>query len=595
MEKLNQITLFLGLTKQKLAVRLVSMFFLTGTFAVWQSDIPYTADEYILSINVPFYILIYISAVILFSLAAYKVKQMKVDKTTLLISFFAFACTVLLRTEDVYLYTVMCVLALAVCIYSFSGDGILLIKDNKYITLGVYLGLAAAFTVFVGGLTALRYKLYVAPCFDFGIFAQMFEYMKETGIPYTTCERDTLLSHLAVHQSYIYYLLLPIYLLFPSPYTLNISQAVILASGLIPLYLICKKHGLSNTVTLAVGIVYTFYPALCSGCFYDIHENCFLTPLILWLFYFIDRDIFSGTLIMSALVCLVKEDAPMYILFIAIYMFFAKKKIVKPLILTVGALVYFFAAVWYLNNHGDGAMLYRYANYSLTGGSVQEVIKTCLVNPGFVFKQCLDADKFTFLLQMFLPLGFLPFISSKIYNYILLGPFMLINLMSNYPYQHTIDFQYNFGVTAILFYLTIVNLAALKTDKIKIITGLCVLTSVFGMVTFNSGKLTYLKYYTPENTVYSQIDEALETIPEDASVSSTTFILPHLYKHKILYQISADSPEISDRTEYIVTDLRFEDSKLIYNFYQEHGYIDILYVDGAVAIMLNPNYKAPAE
>ena len=93
----------------------------------------------------------------------------------------------------------------------------------------------------------------------------------------TTSERNGLLSHFAVHLSPIWYVLLPFYCLFPSPYTLQAGQAVILASGLIPLYLFMpearafpEKHGTFLCPVRAV-----------SGPkhrrLYDIHENCFLT------------------------------------------------------------------------------------------------------------------------------------------------------------------------------------------------------------------------------------------------------------------------------------------------------------------------------
>ena len=43
--------------------------------------------------------------------------------------------------------------------------------------------------IYVGTLVVLRYFLFKTPNFDFGIFSQMFYYMKETGLPMTTTER----------------------------------------------------------------------------------------------------------------------------------------------------------------------------------------------------------------------------------------------------------------------------------------------------------------------------------------------------------------------------------------------------------------------
>ena len=88
------------------------------------------------------------------------------------------------------------------------------------------------------------------------------------------------LLYTSIHISPIYYVLLPFYALFPSPVTLQISQAVILASGVIPVILLCRHMNLGNRSTLMIGFVYCFFPALTGGCFYDIHENLFLTPLL---------------------------------------------------------------------------------------------------------------------------------------------------------------------------------------------------------------------------------------------------------------------------------------------------------------------------
>lgn len=81
---------------------------------------------------------------------------------------------------------------------------------------------AAVFLVAVLVLTVFRVLSYAAPTYDFGIFSQMFHSMRTTGLPVTTCERDRVLSHFAVHVSPIYYLFLPFYALFPSPVTLEV-------------------------------------------------------------------------------------------------------------------------------------------------------------------------------------------------------------------------------------------------------------------------------------------------------------------------------------------------------------------------------------
>ena len=192
----------------------------------------------------------------------------------------------------------------------------------------------------IGAIGCLRYATFSAPNFDFGIFVNMLHHMKESGLPMCTCERDVMMSHFAVHLSPIWYVLLPFYAIFPSPLTLQIGQALVLASGVIPVVLICRSRKLSEKTTILMEMIYSLYPVLATGCFYDIHENCFLTPLLLWMFCFFERKQYIPMYVFAALTLTVKEDAAVYVLFFALYIIFAEKKYLHGLLLAVGALVH---------------------------------------------------------------------------------------------------------------------------------------------------------------------------------------------------------------------------------------------------------------
>ena len=63
---------------------------------------------------------------------------------------------------------------------------------------------------------------------------------------------------------------------------------------------------------------------------------------------------------------------------------------------------------------------------------------------------------------MLVPLAFMPLMIKKPSRIILLIPFILLNLMSDYTYQHNINFQYTYGSAAFLFYLMILNYQDMK-------------------------------------------------------------------------------------------------------------------------------------
>ena len=64
-------------------------------------------------------------------------------------------------------------------------------------------------------------------------------------------------------------------------------QAIIVAAGVFAVYGIARELGFSPKNTILCCLIYTFYPSMCFGVFYDFHENKFLTVFILFAFYFI--------------------------------------------------------------------------------------------------------------------------------------------------------------------------------------------------------------------------------------------------------------------------------------------------------------------
>lgn len=213
--------------------------------------------------------------------------------TTLVFCFYAHQVSILGISEDFTLATlgIICVLVFY-AVYGSRQDDLPLKKQDPLYLPGFLITLLAAlgFIAYVGGWGLCRALSFGASTYDLGIFAQMFHSMKTSGLPMTTLERGYLLSHFAVHVSPIYYLLLPFYCLAPGAHTLNLLQAVLLGSSIIPLWKLCRSHGLRSTESVLICLALLFAPALSGGTSYDFHKNAFLTPLILWLFYAIRKN-----------------------------------------------------------------------------------------------------------------------------------------------------------------------------------------------------------------------------------------------------------------------------------------------------------------
>lgn len=464
--------------------------------------------------------------------------------------------------------------------------------------------LAGGFFLFVSIWGVCRVLSFCAPTYDFGIFAQMFHYMKEHGLPMTTVERDGLLSHFNVHVSPIYYLLLPLYWLVPVPEAIQVFQAAIMASACIPLWLLCKRHGLSGKLRLLVCAVFLLQPAYAGGAGYDIHENAFLTPLLLWLFYGIDRKKGWMVALFSLLTLTVKEDAAVYVAILSVFLLLnAGLHKDKWTALWGGgllgvSLIWFFGATWYLANVGDGVMTYRYENFMYDGsGSLITVIKAVLLSPMKAVFECVDAEKLSYIGLTLLPLLGLPLLTRRFERYLLLIPYLLVNLMPDYQYQHNIMFQYNFGSLAFLTYLTVLNLSDLRRETDKL--GILLVTAAVcaGCFSFNilPEGIKYPQYCVTYRDYYANVRETLDVIPQDASASATTFFTAHLSQRDTLYDIRYSSQEHVLSTEYIALNITSSGCFKKYGGYEsfvqllkDNGYELIAEYPGRVEIYRKP-------
>ena len=465
-----------------------------------------------------------------------------------------------------------------------NGGEIIYVKEKtNTAALSVVGLLAVGFAVFVSLWTVGRVLCFSTPTYDMGIFSQMFYSMKTSGFPITTVERDGALSHFLVHMSPTYYLLLPFYCIYPKPETLQVLQALVLASGAIPLWLLAARKNIPTWGRVLLCALLLFYPAYSGGTSYDIHENCFLTPLLLWLLYAMEKRSVSLAGIFALLTLGVKEDAAVYVAVAGLYWLIRallrredsfKKDIFTAVALIAAALGWFFAVTGYLATAGDGVMTYRYDNFIFDGsGSLLTVVKAVLLSPMKALFECVDPEKLSFIYLTMLPLLGLPLWTRRYERYLLLIPYILINLMSDYRYQHDIFFQYTFGSTAFLFYAAILNLSDMKWNPVRLgaaAMALAVCMGFFFQQVYPVGA-RYATQYEQYSDYYNYVRQTLDKIPEDASLATTTYYTTYLSGRDTLYDVKYCSKENLLSCEYVALHTTSETNYTRYAVNGENG------------------------
>ena len=105
----------------------------------------------------------------------------------------------------------------------------------------------------------------------------------------------------------------------------------------------------------------------------------------------------------------------------------------------------------FLQSQGHGTFLSsRFGNLMAdSSGGPFEIVRTLLVDPGYMFSTVFQEEKMLYLLAMLLPVACIPLFGKRLSQLVLLLPFLLINLLPDYPYQHNLYFQYGFGAIAL--------------------------------------------------------------------------------------------------------------------------------------------------
>lgn len=469
---------------------------------------------------------------------------------------------------------------------------------------------------FLCRLLIYRVRGLSTPSFDFGLFHQMFHYLRRTGLPLTTLERDGLYSHLQVHFSPILYLLLPVFSLFPYAETLQVSSVFVVILSAFPLFYLLAKYRRRPLFIGAAAAFLLLQPGLIQSAYYDMHENCFLPLLISLLFLALYCRKILLILLASLALLAVKEDAALYVfsagLFWTLYHLENKEDplrgalskrersdaVVSGIALIFLALGTFFVSTHFLEQAGDGAMFYRYNSlFQNEGSSLFLLLRDMVLNPVYYLEVIFRPQKLRYLFVLLFSCGFLPLFHRKKSYLVLLLPLIAMNLISDYSYQYNLSFHYNYGSHSFVAFSAILALAEIYRkepaessphaivppgNKKRLQTlgsaFLCLgLTAslVFNIRFFQKNEI-YIKLYEDNAGRCESMKETLEKIPRDKSVACGTFLSTYLADVEELYDYEFnDSIAYGRPVDLLILDLRNQSdwTEAVTHWYQENGYV----------------------
>lgn len=386
---------------------------------------------------------------------------------------------------------------------------------------------------------------------DLGIYTHgIYSYSQLDWHTFTLGLEGKPFNHLGNHFSPIVMLLSPFYYLFGT-YTLLVLQiAAILFGGWGVLQY--AKERLTGIQPEFVLLLFFSTWGIYSALAYDWHSNVMAAMFVPWFILFYEREDWKKTVLMFGLILICKENMAVWMAAIlsglAIKNLFTKPFETDWLAtgsMLLGSVVYFLIVQSVIMPALNPLKISDHlGNYSHLGDGAGGVVKTIITKPRHVFYlmfESLQADELTFKLKS--QLHFMVLVSGGIaliyrpYFLIMLAPIYAQKLLSSNSSHWGVYSQYSIEFAPIIALAMTEWMKGFDFKQLRtpILIGFIGLATVFNWhpTRENTGFFKDSHYESGLNS--DAIYEALELIPDDAIVSASNVIVPHIADRKSIY------------------------------------------------------------
>jgi uncharacterized membrane protein len=396
----------------------------------------------------------------------------------------------------------------------------------------------AAYAIGFAALSVLRHRAFQTGRFDLGNMVQAV-WSTAHGHPLAvTGLRGDEISRLAAHFDPILLAFTPLWLIWPSPDSLLVAQAVAVALGALPVFWLAHKHLGSEHAGLGFALAYLLYPATQWLTLNEFHPVALACPLLLYAIWYLDEGRLLPFAIFGLLAATTKEEIGLVVAALGIWFAFAHgRRYAGAAIVVTGlavALVAIEVVIPHFNRAGSSSFFSR---YSEVGGSPGGILKTAVTDPWKVATTAATGRGLGYAARLLLPLGLIAFAAPLLL--VAAIPELALNVLSAAPSQTSIRFHYTAGLIPVLVAATVLGAGRLtrnRTDLASpIATGALVLALVSNYVL---GAIPLWRYFPGGQqhqataAAVTQHDrlaaQALRLIPPHAVVSATNSLGAHL-------------------------------------------------------------------
>ncbi|HEV7128638.1 MAG TPA: DUF2079 domain-containing protein [Ktedonobacterales bacterium] len=472
------------------------------------------------------------------------------------------------------------------------------------VAFALVIALAVAFAAFFIADQALLHAAYQTHAEDLGIMDQALwnatrghgHFFHQTicdVVGDTNCLGD--IPRTAIHFEPVLLLVGLIYAVLPSPITLLVIQALVVASGAFPTFWIASRRLHSNLAGIVFAALYLAFPALQSAVASDFHAVTLSAAFVMFALYCMLSRNNLGLWIACALAMTTKEEVPLLILMLGLSIALFQRRWRLGFALAGVAAAYLGLALLVIHLSSPLGHSSTADRYAYLGATPLKAAIFMLTHPFQVLRDdLLTHDRISYLRTLLSPTGYLALLSP--WALLIVVPELAINLLSADPLMRTGGSQYNADIVPVVVFAAIQGVVvlgafasrvaedvpdatrqrvrrwlrdigralpglprwavrALNAPVARIVmAGAVVLALGLGARearAHGQSPLTW-GFHWPRVTAHAALANTLVAmIPADASVSAQTDLVPHLSQRPAIYLF----PDHATSADYLLLDV----------------------------------------
>jgi uncharacterized membrane protein len=338
-----------------------------------------------------------------------------------------------------------------------------------------------------------------------------------------------LISRFSVHSDLILILLAPFYLLFPTPNLLLIVQAFAVGFSIIPIFLISRKILKNDVLGIIISFVFLISPNVLWANIYDFHPVLLAFPLLFFAFYFLLIKKWFPFWLFIVLSLFTKENVGLFIAMMGFLAFFKyREKKVGLVLFTLGMGFSILAIKFIMPAFNSGQQHWALAWYDFSSGIIPRI-----------WHEMTNLVALKYYLALLAPYAFLPLLALPWLLPAL--PDLFINLTSQHIEMQSLIFHYQSLIVIAMTIALIMAFSHIKTHRRLLILSVFFLLFISLRQNYlyspfsNSPGQWHLSYLFGGNEI--NFEKALEKIPQNAIVASSSEVRPHVINHRLSYNL----------------------------------------------------------